>query len=483
MAFRLRWPTEFDFITQKFGARPEVYKEFGLPGHEGLDFQAPTGSKVFACAAGVVDEVRFDCGNRLKCPYGNQVRIVHQTDEGEFTTVYAHLQGISVAAGQFVEAGQLIGLADSTGNSDGAHLHLTLKRKGATHAGLTQYPSDIIDPTPFLDPFQGDGENPSMLVSDLRFQADITVPDESIMNPGQQFVKTWRVLNRGTTTWGDGYALAFFRDKQMGGPDDVPLPHAKPGEAVQVSVPLMAPETAGFHRSTWQAKDPQGNRFGQPLFALIKVPATDEDLPLNGLVDLSHYNTIHDLKAVREDGIVGIIHKATQGLEFVDERYVERRDEARDLGFLWGAYHFGEGGDPIGEANHFLDTVKPDDKTLLVLDFERNPLGKSMDLFEAEAFVEHIRDKTGRLPVLYTGRWYVREFLGENQPTKLSECPLWIASYRDVPLLPDQWDTWTFWQYTNGSDGPGPHQVEGIGRCDRNKFNGSLDDLKDFWGA
>jgi hypothetical protein len=44
----------------------------------------------------------------------------------------------------------VIGLADSTGASTGSHLHLTLKRDGATERGETTYPKDILDPTPFM---------------------------------------------------------------------------------------------------------------------------------------------------------------------------------------------------------------------------------------------------------------------------------------------------------------------------------------------
>jgi hypothetical protein len=39
------------------------------------------------------------------------------------------------------------------------------------------------------------------------------------------------------------------------------------------------------------------------------------------------------------------------------------------------------------------------------------------------------------------------------------------------------------WQYTNGALGPEPHEVAGIGRCDRDKFNGSEAGLRKLWGA
>ncbi|MGC9356861.1 MAG: peptidoglycan DD-metalloendopeptidase family protein [Anaerolineae bacterium] len=151
MAFRMRWPTQYDGITQAFGARPEYYGKFGLPGHEGLDFRAPEGSEIYAVADGFVTEVRLD-GNSDPAgkPYGNQVRIQH---EGGYLTIYAHLSKVLVAQGQTVQAGQVIGLSGTTGNTSGAHLHLTLKKEGATEAGETTYPYDIIDPSPYLDPF------------------------------------------------------------------------------------------------------------------------------------------------------------------------------------------------------------------------------------------------------------------------------------------------------------------------------------------
>jgi predicted flap endonuclease-1-like 5' DNA nuclease len=153
MTFRMRWPTQYDRLTQAFGVRPEFYKKFGLPGHEGLDFQAPEGSEIYAVADGFVSDVRLD-GNADPAhkPYGNQVRVQH---EGGFTTVYAHLSNVVVSQGQAVQAGQLVGLSGNTGNSFGAHLHLTLKKEGATSSGETDYPYDIVDPTPYLEPFDG----------------------------------------------------------------------------------------------------------------------------------------------------------------------------------------------------------------------------------------------------------------------------------------------------------------------------------------
>ena len=48
-------------------------------------------------------------------------------------------------------------------------------------------------------------------------------------------------------------------------------------------------------------------------------------------------------------------------------------------------------------------------------------------------------------------------------------------------VVPVNWPTWTMWQYTDGAVGPDPHQVAGIGHCDRDKFNGSEDQLRTLW--
>ncbi len=60
MAFRMRWPTRQGTIRQRFGEHPAIYGKFGLPGHEGVDLDAPYASEVFAVANGFVSDVRLD---------------------------------------------------------------------------------------------------------------------------------------------------------------------------------------------------------------------------------------------------------------------------------------------------------------------------------------------------------------------------------------------------------------------------------------
>ena len=204
---------------------------------------------------------------------------------------------------------------------------------------------------------------------------------------------------------------------------------------------------------------------------------------INTVIDLSHHNQFLDFQQIhKQGGILGVIHKATQGLRFKDPNYLTNKGSALPAGLLWGAYHFGTGGDGVHQAEFFLDFVNPESQTLLLLDFEANPQGPSMTLEEARAFVTHIQVATGRWPGLYSGH-YIKELLGTNQDPVLAKCWLWLAQYGPTPVVPANWKSWTMWQYTDGANGPSPHDVPGAGRCDRDKFTGDEPGLQTFWGT
>jgi lysozyme len=200
------------------------------------------------------------------------------------------------------------------------------------------------------------------------------------------------------------------------------------------------------------------------------------------LVDLSHFNGVVDLAAAAQAEIVGVIHKATQGTGFQDPTYADNNAKALQAGLLWGAYHFGVGGDGVSQAEAFLDFVQPDGDTLMVLDFEANGQGPSMNLGEARAFLTHVNSVTGRWPGLYAGH-YLKDLLGTGKDPILANCWCWLAQYGPTPVVPPNWSTWTMWQYTDGAMGPQPHEVPGIGRCDRDMFNGTAADLQRLWHA
>ncbi|NPV76695.1 MAG: M23 family metallopeptidase [Anaerolineae bacterium] len=91
-------------------------------GHLAIDIAAGEGAPVYAADSGVVVYAGSIGGG-----YGNMVMIDHQNG---YHTLYAHMSQISVYCGQGVGQGQLIGLAGSTGNSTGAHLHFEVRYLG-----------------------------------------------------------------------------------------------------------------------------------------------------------------------------------------------------------------------------------------------------------------------------------------------------------------------------------------------------------------
>ena len=208
---------------------------------------------------------------------------------------------------------------------------------------------------------------------------------------------------------------------------------------------------------------------------------------INAVIDLYHGSNVASFTQIKEAGVYGVIHKATQGITFQDSQYHVRRPEALAAGLLWGAYHFGQAGASGAEqADYFLDFVQPVSDDLLVLDFESysaNGKDETMTLQDAEQFVERVYAKTGRWPGLYSGPSFLARALGGTPSSTLSSCWLWIADYNPSPVVPEGWPYWTLWQYTDGVHGPEPHSVDGVGACDRDQFNGSLDDLRKLWGC
>jgi murein DD-endopeptidase MepM/ murein hydrolase activator NlpD len=165
------WPTQFRMITQPFGVRKEFYSRFGLPGHEGIDFHAPEESQVFCVAPGRVSMVQRIVGTASSNPYGRHVIVEHADG---YRTTYAHLSTTMVNIGQEVDGGTMVGLAGNTGNSFGAHLHLTLQKTGEQAPG---FPHNIVDPTPFILPFLGWQEPAGPFTTGWAFVVAITAFD------------------------------------------------------------------------------------------------------------------------------------------------------------------------------------------------------------------------------------------------------------------------------------------------------------------
>lgn len=98
--------------------------------HEGVDFSAPSGTPIFAAAAGIVTNVEHHP------QYGNMVEIDHGND---ISTRYAHASALYVQIGTLVKRGQKVAAVGSTGRSTGPHLHFEVRV-----AGVAQNPNRFL---------------------------------------------------------------------------------------------------------------------------------------------------------------------------------------------------------------------------------------------------------------------------------------------------------------------------------------------------
>lgn len=117
----MSWPAPgYYHISSSYGWRTHpIWKDRRM--HNGMDIKTPTGAKIVAANSGKVQHSGSLGG------YGNVVIIDHG---GKVTTLYAHNSKLLVKEGQWVERGQTIAKAGSTGHSTGPHLHFEVRENG-----------------------------------------------------------------------------------------------------------------------------------------------------------------------------------------------------------------------------------------------------------------------------------------------------------------------------------------------------------------
>jgi lysozyme len=204
------------------------------------------------------------------------------------------------------------------------------------------------------------------------------------------------------------------------------------------------------------------------------------------VVDISHHNIVKDLGAAAAAGIWGVIHKASQGKAYADPDYDARRVAASAAGMLWGAYHFNTGDNVASQVEWFLAKAKPDDHTLLVLDYEDNRLSQ-MNIHHAVEFLRLIEAKAGRKAAIYSGNRLKETIdqLGPADSLYMAEHRLWLCQYGQHAVLPHYFAKWWLWQFTGDAVGPMPHNVPGIvagnGGIDLNTYPGTREQLEGEW--
>lgn len=111
-----------------------------------------------------------------------------------------------------------------------------------------------IPPTPTSTPIPCDW---------VGFVSDVTVADNTVFSPSDSFVKTWRLKNIGSCTWTTDYDLVFISGNAMNGPATQSLNRAVlPGETVDISINLVAPDSEGTYTGYWRLRNANNAIFG-----------------------------------------------------------------------------------------------------------------------------------------------------------------------------------------------------------------------------
>jgi GH25 family lysozyme M1 (1,4-beta-N-acetylmuramidase) len=232
--------------------------------------------------------------------------------------------------------------------------------------------------------------------------------------------------------------------------------------------------------------------FRAALAALVLVPAFASlvsastsalaDSPFNQpwreksralVIDAYEHNSIDWATMVTDKRIAAFIGKASDGdgepwncageavthdvcrLKFrryfvAQELYQTRRLLAKSLGLKWGSYHLGRKGNPIAQADHYLDFAEPSADEVMVLDIEGLE-DKWMSLEDAETFARRVHQKTGRYPMLYVNGSTAKHIADRRDEYRLlSRLKLWYARFApeiEGHFPKGNWDSYALWQF------------------------------------
>ncbi len=217
---------------------------------------------------------------------------------------------------------------------------------------------------------------------------------------------------------------------------------------------------------------PFGFRW-RALFGDQKYPSGYE---IRG-IDISHYQGDIDWELLRNAMIEKcpirfILIKATEGTNSIDSKFEENFFQAREHGYIRGAYHFWSNKSSArDQAYFFLDHVKllPGDLPP-VLDVEYRPKDVSIEDFQRDilTWLHIVEDKYHVKPILYTYHKFKMAYLSTDV---FEDYPYWIAHYYVDKI--EYTGEWRFWQHTDAGRLPG---IDGY--VDFDIYNGSFYNLK-----
>lgn len=151
------WPVDNVVITQYFGKTADSGRLYSSGTHNGIDLGVMDGTPIKAALSGTVTATgNTDVGACYS--YGKWILLKH--DNG-LSTMYAHMSSFSVATGDSVDTGEVIGYSGRTGYATGPHLHFTVYatqgmrvQQYSTSINCKNVTIPVADPKAYLDPMQ-----------------------------------------------------------------------------------------------------------------------------------------------------------------------------------------------------------------------------------------------------------------------------------------------------------------------------------------
>lgn len=216
--------------------------------------------------------------------------------------------------------------------------------------------------------------------------------------------------------------------------------------------------------------------FGFRWRALFGDPDYPEGYEIHG-IDISHYQGEIDWEKLRNSGMIEkcpirfIMIKATEGSSRMDENFESNFYNAREYGFIRGAYHFWSNKSTgRAQADYFINNVKLEEGDLPpVLDVEHKSKTQTPEEFKESVltWLRLVEKHYGVKPIIYTYYKFKLTYLND---TVFDAYPYWIAHYYVDKV--EYKGKWKFWQHTDAGRLPGIN-----GFVDFNIYNGSYYDL------
>lgn len=217
--------------------------------------------------------------------------------------------------------------------------------------------------------------------------------------------------------------------------------------------------------------------FGFRWRALYGDVSYPEGYEIHG-IDISHYQGDIDWETLKNNGMIEkcpvrfVMIKATEGASKMDENFIDNFYNAREFGFIRGAYHFySVYSTAEAQAAYFIKNVKLEAGDLPpVLDVEHKPKTQTDEQFKQSVlkWLTLVEEEYGVKPIIYTYYKFKMRYLSDKV---FDDYPYWIAHYYVDKV--EYNGQWKFWQHTDCGKLPG---IKGY--VDFNIYNGSFYDLR-----